>query len=78
MTIVLNAEKLGGPSAVDDDPRITRIGRLISKYKLDELLQLISVLEGEMSLLGQGHKYSIMETLLERGDIILGLKVGFF
>lgn len=35
-----------------DDPRITRVGRFIRKYSIDELPQLINVLKGEMSLIG--------------------------
>ena len=42
----MNAEKIGGPSTADDDPRITKIGMFIRKYKLDELPQLINVLKG--------------------------------
>jgi len=51
-TMVPDAEKLGGPSTAGDDSRLTKFGKLLKKYQLDELPQLINVLKGEMSLVG--------------------------
>ena len=51
-TMLVDAEKIGGSSTSDDDPRITKIGKTLRKYKLDELPQLINVLIGNMSIVG--------------------------
>lgn len=43
----------GGPSwAQANDPRVTRVGRVLRKYRLDEMPQLFNVLRGEMSFVG--------------------------
>jgi lipopolysaccharide/colanic/teichoic acid biosynthesis glycosyltransferase len=76
-TMVIDAEKLGGPSTALNDPRITPIGKFLRRYKLDEFPQLINILKGEMSFVGprpQVERY----TKLYKGEeaIILSVRPG--
>ncbi len=47
-----DAEKNGAKWASTDDDRVTRIGRIIRKYRIDELPQLLNILTGEMGFVG--------------------------
>lgn len=51
-TMAADAERKGGPLTAGRDPRITRVGSILRKTKIDELPQLINVLRGEMSFVG--------------------------
>lgn len=51
-TMVVNADKIGGPSTSADDPRLTRVGKILRRYKIDEFPQMINILKGEMSFVG--------------------------
>ncbi len=52
-SMIQDAEKLSGPVwSSKDDSRVTRVGKLIRKMRIDEIPQVINILKGEMSLVG--------------------------
>ena len=77
-TMVVNAEKLGGPSTAGDDPRLLKIGHFLKKFQLDEIPQLINVLRGEMSLVGPRPEVSIYVNMMseEEKKLILSITPG--
>lgn len=76
-TMVVNADKKRLITVGGRDPRVTRAGYFLRKYKLDELPQLVNVLRGNMSLVGprpEVRKYVEMYTPEQRK--VLSVKPG--
>ena len=65
-SMVPDAERRGGAETPADDPRITWVGALLRRYKLDELPQLINVLLGDMSLVGP--RPEVLDEVRRYGD----------
>jgi sugar transferase (PEP-CTERM system associated) len=65
-SMVANAEKDGPVWANEDDPRVTRVGRLIRRLRIDELPQFVNVLRGEMSFIGPRPERPVFVSHLER------------
>lgn len=51
-TMVQDAEKIGNQLTTSADPRITRVGKVLRKFHLDEIPQLFNIIKGEMSFVG--------------------------
>lgn len=51
-TMVVNADKIGTAVTIENDNRITKIGKKLRKYRLDELPQVLDILSGNMSFVG--------------------------
>lgn len=77
-TMVVNADKIGGPSTAADDPRLTKIGLFLKKYQLDELPQLINVFKGDMSVVGPRPEVKIYVDMMtgEEKSVILSVRPG--
>ncbi len=77
-SMVPGADKLGGPSTAADDQRLTKIGKFMKKYQLDELPQLINVFKGEMSLVGPRPEVKMYVDMMtdEERNVILSVLPG--
>lgn len=51
-TMVLDADRQGPSWTTEDDPRVTRVGRVLRRTALDELPEILNILRGHMSLVG--------------------------
>lgn len=52
-SMIVDAEKVNGPQwATEDDPRITRVGKVLRRLRVDELPQIINILRGDLHLIG--------------------------
>ena len=76
-TMVANAAEIGGPSTGQQDPRVTRFGTFLRRFKLDELPNLICVLRGQMSIVGPRPEVPQYTSLYEGEEkLILSVRPG--
>ena len=72
-----NEDDIGVPVTSKNDPRMTRSGQILRKYKLDELPQLINVLKGDMSLVGPRPEVPLYTSLYTKDEAsILSIRPG--
>lgn len=76
-SMVADAERQGAASTHAQDRRVTRCGRLVRRFKLDEIAQLINVLRGEMSLVGpRPEVQKFVDLYTDEEKIILSVRPG--
>ena len=77
-TMIPDAEKQGGSATSANDSRLTKLGKFLKRYKLDELPQLFNILRGEMSFVGPRPEVSFYVNMMaeEERKIILSVRPG--
>ena len=74
---MISPEGQGSLTTAKDDPRVTKIGAVLRKYKLDEFPQLFNVLKGEMSVVGPRPEMPEWTSLYnEEKQLILSVRPG--
>lgn len=68
-TMVVDAEA-GGVYSDNKDQRITRVGNILRKTSLDELLQCINIIKGDMSLIGDGCIINTTEKSIDFSGVV--------
>lgn len=85
-TMIVNADKIGTLVTIDNDPRITKVGKILRKLRLDELPQLINILMSDLSFVGvrpEVQKYvdkytnEMMATLLMKAGVTSNTSIYF-
>ena len=77
-SMVSDADAVGGASTAGDDPRLTRVGKLLKKFQFDELPQFLNILKGEMSLVGPRPEVPFYVNMMteEEKRVILSVRPG--
>lgn len=75
--VTFNERRDGPLFKIKNDPRVTRVGRAIRRYRLDELAQFINVLKGDMSLVGpRPHQPDEISNYQKHHKKVLAIKAG--
>ncbi len=76
-TMVNGASEMGPSITATNDPRITKVGKLLRKYKIDEMLQVLNVINGDMSVIGpRPERKEYVEKYKNDYDEILKIRPG--
>ena len=75
----VNAGSAGLPLTLTNDPRMTAVGRILARTKLDELPQLVNVLRGEMAMVGpRPESLDFADCFCEANRCVLEFRPGIF
>lgn len=77
LLVTFNERRDGPLFKIKNDPRITRVGKVIRKYRLDELAQFINIIKGDMSLVGpRPHQPDEISNYHKHHKKVLAIKAG--